>query len=732
MVKDAAECIGTLACVTVCGVTIVEPPIITFSLSQASASCNGASDGEIDVMTAIGGIGTLTYSIDGVNYQSGSTFTGLASGLYTVYVKDVASCVTTDTITVVQPDPIQATIDSYTNLSCNLSQDGTLSISATGGDGNYLYSIDGVNFYPTGDFNSLAAGTYTVYVKDGNNCTGTTTLTITFTQPTAITANITTGNSTCGNANGTLLAIANGGSGLGYSYSIDGGATSNGTGAFSGLVDSTYIVLITDGNGCQNVFTAIVTDSDGPVIASSTFTDVTCNGGDDGTITITSVTGGTGTIIYSVDGGAFQLSNQITGLAAGQHTVVVRDANGCTGEISVDLTEPSAFTIVLTSNNIGCYGNNTGSITVNAAGGAGTLAYSIDGINFQSPNTFNNLAAGTYYVTVRDAGGCTDSETTTITQPSAIVLSIGTLNVDCNGNNSGAIYASATGGSGAIQYSINGITYQNSGIFSNIPAGNYTVFAKDSNTCIKTFNTVISQPNALVLSATITDVSCAGGDDGVIDLAITGGTPPYKFTWPEGKVSEDIFNLPAGIYTVYVTDANGCSVTGVYTVNQPLFPVITNGVVINATSSSSANGSIDATVNGGTPPYSYQWNHGPISEDISGLLPGVYVLVVTDAEGCTFTTAFVVEFSVGLTELSDGNELRIYPNPAKDLINVDLGTDVFASRISLVNITGQVIYEANPNSNKFEVNVKLFDKGLYFINIYTENEIITKKVVINR
>lgn len=731
-VRDAAGCIGTLACITVCGVTITEPEVITFSLSQLPATCNGNSDGEIDVEAAIGGIGTLTYSVDGVNFQSGSHFEGLAGGLYTVSVKDIAECSATDTITVVQPNAIIASIVSSSNLTCNLSQDGTLSVTATGGDGNYSFSIDGINYYPAGDFNSLAAGTYTVYVKDGNNCKGTTTVTITFTQPTAIIANITTGNSTCGNANGTLLTIAGGGSGAGYSYSIDGGATGNGTGAFSGLVDSTYVVLVTDGNGCQNVFTAIVTDSDGPVIANSTFTDVTCNGGDDGTITITSVTGGTGTIIYSVDGGAFQLSNQITGLAAGQHTVVVRDANGCTGEISASLAEPSAFTILLTPINIGCYGNNSGGITVSAAGGAGTLAYSIDGINFQSPNTFTNLAAGTYNVTVRDAGGCTDSETTTITQPSAIVLSIGTLNVDCNGNNSGAIYASAVGGTGVIQYSINGVTYQSSGIFTNLTAGNYTVFASDASSCVKAYNTVISQPNDLVLSAIVKDVSCAGGNDGVIDIAITGGTPPYKFSWPEGKTSEDIFNLVAGIYTVYVTDANACTVTGVFTVSEPLFPIITNGVVVDATGATTPNGSIDATVNGGTPPYAYQWNHGPVSEDISGLLPGVYVLVVTDNKGCTFTTGFVVEYSVGLEDLSIQNELRIYPNPAKDIINVNLGVNQLADRITLISITGQVIYEATPKSNNFELNVKFYDKGLYFINIYIGEEIITKKVVINR
>lgn len=733
-VRDAALCISSLLCVgvTECGVEITEPPTITFSLSQNSSLCNLTADGTIDVESAIGGIGTLTYSVDGTNFQSGTQFTGLQGGFYTVSVKDIAGCTATDTITVETPNAVIASLVSTTNLTCNLSYNGSLNVTAIGGDGNYSYSLDGVHYFPSGEFNNLSAGTYIVTVKDGNNCSGTSIITTTLTEPNAIIASTTTGNSTCGNANGTLLAIAGGGSGSGYTYSIDGGATSNGTGAFSGLVDSTYLVLITDGNGCRSDFTAIVTDSDGPVIASSTFTDVTCNGGEDGTVTITSVTGGTGTIIYSADGGAFQTSNEIYGLSAGLHTVVVRDANGCTGEINVNLAEPSPFTMVLSKTNVNCNGGYDGSLTVNAAGGAGTLAYSIDGVNFQSPNTFNNLAAGIYTVTVRDAGGCTGTENFTISEPTAIVLSTGKLDVDCHGDVSGAIYAGAAGGNGSIEFSLDGITYQANGIFTNLAAGNYTLFARDLSGCIKVQNMIISEPADLVLSGIVTDVSCSGGNDGVINLSITGGTPPYKYSWSNARETEDIFNLSAGIYSVTIMDANGCSVNNVFTVTEPPFPILTNGVVVDASSSSTANGSIDITVNGGTGPYTYEWSNGEITEDLSALLPGVYVIIVTDANGCTFTTAFVVDFPLGLVDLSNEKGLNIYPNPVKDIINVELATDKVADRIVLINITGTIIYEATPNSNTFEVDVKFYAEGLYFINIYIGDNVITKKVVINR
>jgi PKD repeat protein len=732
IVKDAASCIGTIPCINgPCGITITEPTAITFSLSQTATLCNGSSDGQVDVLSAIGGTGTLTFSIDGINFQSGTNFSGLIAGSYTVTVKDVAGCTQTAAITVTEPNAIVVSIVSSTNLSCNNSDDGEVIFSATGGNSVYTYSIDGVNFYPSGEFNSLAAGTYTLTVKDGNNCTGTTSVTLT--EPSLITATITTGNSTCSNADGTILAVAAGGSGSGYTYSIDGGVTSNGTGSFSGLVDSTYYVIVVDGAGCEEVFTAIVSDSDGPTIAGSTSTNVTCNGGSDGSITITSVTGGTGTILYSVDGGAFQTSNVLTGLAAGQHTVVVKDANGCSGEITITLTQPSGFTIVLTGSSVLCNGGNTGSITVAAAGGSGTLAYSIDGVNFQSPTVFNGLVAGTYTVTVRDAGGCTGTASITLTEPSVIDVALGTLNVSCYGGSDGSVISSAVGGTGTLQYSIDGINYQATGTFTGLSAANYTLYVKDANGCIITTLFTINEPNDLVISlSTVTDVSCAGGNDGVVDITISGGTMPYTYAWSNGSTTEDIFNLSAGSFSVTVTDANGCTVNANFTVIEPSNPIIINGTVTDATGATTPDGDVDITVTGGTAPYTFSWSNGGTTEDITGLLPGVYVVIVTDANGCESTTSFTVNYNVGVNEITNEDGLNIYPNPVKDAINVELSADKKAERVILINMTGEIIYEATPNSNQFEVDVRFYAEGLYFINIHIGDNVITRKVIINR
>jgi len=729
VVKDAAGCISVLAG---SGVTIVEPTAITFNLSETTTSCNGGSNGQVDVSAAIGGTGTLTYSIDGVNFQSGTNFSGLTAGNYTVTVKDAANCSSQTFITVTEPAAIVVTVGSVVNLSCFESQDGSFTVSATGGTGNFTYSVDEVNFTPAGVFNSLAAGTYTITVKDANGCTGTSGAILT--EPTEITSSITTGNSTCGNANGTILAIAGAGSGSGYTYSIDGGQTSNTSGSFTGLVDSTYLVLVTDGSGCQKVFTAIISDSDGPTIAGFTSTNVTCNGGNDGSVTVTSVTGGTGTIQYSADGGQFQASNVLTGLNAGPHTIQAKDANGCTGQITVTLTEPSAFTVVLSKIDVTCFGDNSGSITVAAAGGAGSLAYSLDGVNFQGSTTFSSLPAGNYIVTVKDAGQCTETSAISIVQPSEIELSFGTLNVSCNGGSDGAINANANGGTGVITFSLDGTTYQPIGAFNNLGDGSYMLYAKDAVGCIVTEIIAINEPLEFGFTATIFDVSCTDGDNGAIDLVVGGGVPPYSYQWSNLETSEDIFNLVTGNYSVTVTDANGCSDDRSMFVDEPSNSIEITGTVTHASSAGAADGTISITVTGGIMPYTFAWSNGGVLEDISGLIPGAYLVVVEDANGCSSTASFAVSFFVGIdTDVPVAEiEINLYPNPARDAFSIELGAGQVANKATLMNLTGQVVQEVTPHSSKFEVDVKSLSEGIYFVNIYVEKGVITRKVVVSK
>ena len=723
LVKDAAGCVNGRH------LRITQPPVIDFDVTASSVSCHGGSDGAVNVSSVIGGIGTSTYSINGTTYQSNPYFQGLSAGTYTVYVKDVASCIKTATAIVSQPTAVSATI-TFTNESCNLSNDGSITIVGTGGSGNYKYSIKDGEFQPTGIFTDLEAGTYKISVEDGLTCPYSAFVTIT--QPSVIATTNVTGNSTCGNNNGSILITASGGSGSGYQYSFDG-QTFNSTGSFTGQHAGTYYIYITDGSGCENIAPVTINDSNGPVLTSSSHTNVSCNSLNDGSITINTVTGGTGTLQYTLNGANWQTTSSFSGLFAGNYTVTVKDANGCTGTEDITLTEPNAFAINTQVGNVLCNGIAGGTLAITAAGGSGTMAYSIDGgYTFQSSPNFANLNAGVYTVLVRDGASCTGAMGITITQPNPIVINEGVLNVSCNGANDGAFSIIASGGTGIFHYSLNGASYQTLNQFTGLAGGTYTVYVKDANNCIQTKYITVQEPILITLHANVTNVACKGGNNGVVDLSVHGGMLGYNFVWSSGSTSEDIFNLTAGIYSVVVTDANGCVKTNSYTISEPALPLIINGVVTDASSFGSTDGAIDITINGGTTPYAYSWSNSSTVADLQNLASGTYTINVTDGNNCTTSNQFTVSSPLGIANVNNvGEQILVYPNPANERVLVE-SNGLMIQKLVVMNMLGQVVFETQPQNLKCEINTTTFEQGAYFIQIYNDNTVVTKKLKIIR
>lgn len=720
MVKDAAGCSDGER------IDLNLPPVITVAAVAGNVDCNGGNNGSITVSQVTGGTGTFVYSLDNISYQSGTQFTGLTAGTYTVYAKDVAGCIATTSVTVTEPAAIVATASAI-SASCNGSYTGGITVNATGGTGTLYYSLDGENYSPSNLFDELNAGTYTITIQDENGCMEE--ITAQVTEPTAVTAVITTGASTCGNANGTLLAVGSGGSGSGYTYSIDGVNYSAG-GSFSGLVSGNYNIIVMDGTGCSEVFVAAINDANGPSITSMSSTNVACNEGNDGTITINSVTGGTGTLEYSVNGSQWQTSSNFTALTAGTYTVLVQDANGCVGQSTVTLTQPNPIIVTTSVVNLDCHGDNSGVVTVNAAGGAGTLAYSIDNEwPYQSSGVFTGLGAGNYLAVVRDAAGCLGMETFEVTEPADILIHTSVLNVMCTGAATGAIYANATGGTGLLLYSLDGITYQTGTAFTNLTAGVYTVYVQDANGCVRQQSVTVAEPAPLIVLSNVIDVVCSGGNDGVIDLTVTGGAFPYTFDWSNDFITEDIFNLTAGTYSVIVTDMNGCSSTQTFVINQPSNPLIVNGSVIDATGQTATDGSVDIVITGGAAPYTFLWSNGAITEDITGVAPGVYTVIITDANGCVTSGTYTVSFNIGITDHTSGASINVYPNPANENFTIDAGTTSI-DRIEIIDVLGQVVFTAEPNTSKTQVNTVNYAEGVYFVRTYTVNGVSTKRIEI--
>lgn len=721
IVKDAATCSDVDV------ITIGQPQQLSFSALSTPVSCFGGSNGQINISQTTGGTGSISYSLDGVSFQSGTVFPGLTAGIYTVYAKDIAGCLKTISVTVVEPTVLTASV-SVVNTACYGYQDGVITIVGSGGTPGYTYGIgDDEEFQSTGSFGNLEAGTFPLIVEDANGCIYT--ISASISQPTIIVLSATPTNSTCGNSNGGMLVTASGGSGSGYTYSINGG--SFGSGSFSGLPAATYVVTAMDGTGCTSVKNVTIFDSNGPSILSSTNTNVSCNGGNDGTITVGTVSGGTGVLQYSLDGITYQTSPVFTGLPAGTYNVIVKDAVGCIGSVSITLTQPSAFVMTANIVNASCYGSSTGAATLLVGGGAGTLAYSINGgVTYQSSNTFTNLASGSYTLIVKDAGGCLGYTTINITQPNAILAFYGSLNVSCSGANNGTLNIIAWGGVGPFQYSLNGITYQSSNTFAGLPGGAYVVFIKDANGCVKTMSASVYEPAALTVDATVTDITCSGGDNGVIDLSIGGGLPTYYFDWSNGVDTEDNFNLTAGTYTVIVSDKNGCSTTMSYTVTEPAIPVIVNGTVANSTGSN--NGSIDVTVNGGVGGYTFLWSNGMTTEDVSGLAPGVYSVIVTDGNGCAASSTFVVTSTAGIEDINFvSDQTFVYPNPASDFVVISV-VGFRIDKVEIYDVLGQIAYTGEPKNSKVEISTSELQQGVYFVKILVDDKLITKKMKVIR
>jgi hypothetical protein len=716
VVKDASNCKFSEQ------ITINQPAPISIHASTVQPDCFGGNNGQIVVNSATGGVGTLTYSLNNINFQSSQTFPGLTAGNYTIYTRDAASCIQQSAITLTQPNSLSIGYVANPAL-CNAEGDGSLQVNVSGGTAPFLYSIGGGNFQPTSVFNFLTSGNYPVTVEDAKGCTVSTNVSIS--QPAALTTTTTATNSTCGNNNGGLLAIASGGSGNGYQYSLDG-INFNSTGSFTSLMAGNYYITVRDASNCKTVVSKTIYDANGPTIGLVSTTNIGCNNGSDGSITINGVTGGTGALQYSINGVIWTSANTFTNLGAGTYGVYVRDVNGCIGTSVVTLTQPSPFSITSTVNNATCHYANNGSLSVYAAGGSGTLAYSIDnGLSYQSSNTFNNLTSGSYTIIVRDAASCTGQITSIVSQPSEILFLNGILNVSCNNENDGSISVYAFGGTGTLNYSLDGINYQSTNAFNNLSGGTYTVFVKDANGCIKTNSVNVIEPAQLLLNSIVSNISCSGGNNGVIDLTVSGGVGGNEFTWSNNATSEDIFGLEAGAYTVIVEDNNGCTSSGAYVLTEPLMPIVLNGVVTPTTGNT---GEIDATVTGGTSPYTFSWSNGEQTEDIIDLTPGNYTLTITDANNCETSEVFTVEDITSVDEHAENSNAQvvIYPNPATDELNIQSVKDIIQS-VGILDVNGKLINTIDINQTVYSLDLRQLNPGMYFLQINNGEETTMKR-----
>jgi len=681
-VTDSKSCTSTKT------VTICQPTALSISISSTDVSCNGGNNGSASA-TVSGGTAPYTYSWDNSNNTANNN--NLSAGTYTLTVTDSKGCTKTAIVTITEPTALSAST-SKTDVSCNGGNNGTASVNANGGTAPYTYSWSNGN--GTSSTSNLTAGTYHVTVTDVNGCTISKCVVIT--EPTILTASSTTTNVLCNGGNGSVNVTANGGtapySGTGifsvaagtYSYTVTdangctatttatvtepavltasttvtnvlcnggngsiqvaangGTAPYTGTGSYS-VAAGTYNYTVTDANGCTASTSGTVTEPSA-LSASTNQTNVSCNGGNNGTA---SVNANGGTAPYSYLWSNSENNSSINNLTAGVYSVVVTDANGCSYTTSVTITEPTLLTASTTSNDVTCYGGNDGNATVTANGGTSPYTYLWN--TTDNTASISNITAGTYSATVTDANGCTATSSVTINQGPQLVITSSITEPWCNGGTDGAATVSVNGGTAPFNYSWTNNSSTSNAI-SNVAAGTYTVNVTDANGCIGSSNVQVTEPAPITVVFTVTPVTCHGGNDGSATATASGGTGPYTYRWACGINGPNLTGRTAGLYTLVVTDAHGCTATFSTTITEPN-PITLTVNKINVSCNGGSNGAINLTAtNGGTAPYTYLWSTGTTGTMISGKTAGTYTVTVTDSKGCTYQACYTISQPTALS-----------------------------------------------------------------------------------
>ncbi|MEM5566179.1 T9SS type B sorting domain-containing protein [Psychroserpens sp. AS72] len=623
--------------------------------------------------------GTLVNSV-GPILENTYIFENLNAGTYTATVETENGCFYSEEIIIIEPSLLTVTAAITVPLTCD---EGEITVYPVGGTPPYFYFVNGsTDFQTIPEIVVTTAGVYDILVVDANNCSAETTITIeAIDQPefTIDTTDIACGGS--GNT-GTITINVTATNGNSLTYSIDGGTTFSNSPVFTGLIADDYEVVVAYSIGsseCETVAqTVTILEADAISGTAELTAPFTCIS--NGTITVTTVTGGDVPYSYSIDGVNFQASNEFTGLTSGTYTITIQDANDCTvitNEIIVEALNPPTdleFDIAPVT----CPSNATTVTITNTIGGTGVLEYQIiaptaSATAYQTTTSFAGLEPGTYTFQVRDENDCEYTESITIDPiPAPIVNVVLTSGLDCTATPDATITGDITG-TAPFTYavSIDGSGYSNLGAtgtpftYNTSTAGTYQFQITDANGCIAESSIITVNPitpPALSLVLESQPILCNGDENGALDITIdnTVGTPPFVINVNNDTTGTDYgtqtSGLPAGTYTVTITDANLCFSSEIVTINQP-DPIVVDvdTIDITCTSGGISQGSVIInSVIGGTAPYNYFVtgsngysnselnNTGTTSISFNVVDFGLYEINVVDANGCSVLTQDVL------------------------------------------------------------------------------------------
>jgi gliding motility-associated-like protein len=632
-VIDAAQCTTTVS------ITIPQPALLAANIINAdSVICFGGADGSA-LATVAGGIAPYTYLWD--NGQTTSALNSVIAGQYIITITDSNLCTALDTVDIFEPNVLAISASSIVDANCKGDANGSVVLSATGGTPSYGFSPAQT---------ALVAGSYNFVVTDIRGCKDSTTVLIAEPADTLSVNVVTTSSVSCNPGGDGCINVASAGGNAGV-FTYTSGATYAGSVSVSNFClfnAGSYTIWSTDSKGCTAITSATLAIA--PLPSISLIADsITCFGGNDGSIVATTINGsGTYTYAWSCSSG---ITNIASGLSQGTCTVIVTDTAGCADTATILIAQPDAIaSSIAAQTNVLCKGDTTGSVSLTVTGGVGPYTY-VWSPNVSTTNTASSLAAGSYQVTVTDANLCTYQTTVVITEPTStfVLTASGITNVSCFAGNDGSVTITPSGGTVGSGYLVATTPAQ-----SALLAGTYTYTAVDGNSCSASTDITITQPaSAVVVTVDSTrPPTCNPGFDGCIYVSSNGGTSGYTYTQGAayaGSVPLVNCSFSSGTYTIWSTDANGCTSSTTATLITPGAPTVTL-TVDSVSCFGGNNGQITANVSGGILPYIYSWTCDTSTTAIAAnLVAGSCTLTVTDSAGCASTVSVSVPEPAAIT-----------------------------------------------------------------------------------
>jgi len=713
---------GSCSVVDCIEVFAANDPCSDFSVEfeVTDVSCFSECDGTVSIIVSGG---TTPYSYD---WNSGETSSGIdnaCGGAGSVTITDANNCTDIIDFIIAEPQEIELFV-SATNATDLTSNDGTANAAAFGGTPPYTYTWS--NETSGSALINLSPDDYTVVVTDANDC--------------SVTASIAVGvegndcsdfqgileieNVSCfGAEDASITVIAEGGLGV-YEYDWSNG---NALGVTQGLVGAgDFTVTVTDENNCELLLSGTVTEPELLVINIVEINNTSGENMDDGDVTIEVVGGVDPYNIVWEDGFGDVL--EVDGLSAGIYDVIVEDANGCEMNASITIEDGiinngdcDDLTASFIISPVSCFGESDGNVEVEPSGG--TSPYDIT----TSGNGLTGLASLNYVITIEDANGCIYEEMINIPEPNELSLLPRGFDGTC-----GALgIAEVVVLGGTPPFTVEWSNQETGPVNSNLETGVYTAIVTDSNGCSAITEVAIENSfTPLEFEVDTKNATCSDDSDGSINVKISNGVEPYTFMWNDGITTEDRTNIPAGDYTLNITDGDGCEYVLSRTISAPA-PLSASYIIESGATSTLFDVTISTT--GGTAPYSYDWDDGSNNFINLGLEVGTYVVIISDDNSCEQSIDVIVDgTTTAVDDLDIISLFNLSPNPTNGEIFLDLTLSQSSNiNISVYNILGQSIYNNSYKGLNFQEKLDLSAEpsGTYFVRVHNENGQSTKKFI---